>query len=168
MKIPIESEPVIYLDFDGVLFPFDNPAACEKPQFEVLRINLVSGYMPEVVERLVHLDVETVWCTSRSQREMNELTVAMQSLRGIRSLLPHPAPNKSRMQSKLDVIVRDQLYKPRPFAWVDDQINGAIGRAVELELSNTPHILIQPKRTVGIDEHALRDLENFKNEHSVR
>ena len=130
--------------------------------FEMKPANGLECYSPEVVSRLGNTCLSLVWCTTWEESALQELVESMDALHGGRQLLlPGAIKGVSRISQKLDSIAADQLTDPTPFVWVDDGMTEEERQRVTDTFVATPHLVIQPDKTLGINEAQLSSIEVF-------
>ena len=159
-------EAKLYLDVDGVILPFLKSDTSSMP-FEMKQANGIECYSPDVVARLGKTSLTLVWCTTWNKLELEVLTDNMGALQGGHQLyLPETSNHISRISQKLNAIIADQADNSSPFVWAEDDITATLLRRSARIFRNTPHLIVQPDRTLGINESQLLAIEKFASLHS--
>lgn len=142
--------PTLYLDIDGV-------AIANNPPFPTVQLNFLERYSPEVVDRLGNTGLKIVWLSTWGR----EATYLSDSIDSLREAIVLPAQiNDTKITTKRNALLDDQVRLPSPFVWVDDMITQWTRRVVEQRL-RVPKLLIQPQTETGLTDAELKRIEGF-------
>lgn len=154
-------EPIMYLDADGVLFPY---RLIEVPSMYGSKPELYNKSTefcdPAISKALASLAIETVMASSRQQTFLEQFTYLAQTLGAVRSLDIDPV-EPADIRLKRDAVLRDYAEHGRPFVWVDDHIT-ALGKEVKTEIeTHYNSLLIVPQGMTGVTLGEIEEIREF-------
>jgi hypothetical protein len=150
--------PRLYLDIDGVIIVDESP-------FEMVQLNAIEKYSPEVVARLGRTGLELVWLSTWG-REASYLSESIDPLSKARILPIQPHINGS-MAGKAASIIEEQSAAPAPFVWADDMITENLSKELSQAVAS-PHLMVRPNKAVGLTNKHLLLIEEFAKEHRAK
>ncbi len=147
-------KPLLLLDIDGVILTLGGT----RPGIVEMVVDGVGRTLPAAVRDQLHLLARTfqlVWATSW-EREANEV---ISPLLGLPELpwIPFDSPFEPGEHHKVRDIER--FVRDRPFAWVDDELDG--GCAGWARSLSQPALLVTADPRVGITETHTQELLRF-------
>ena len=156
------SRPVVFLDVDGVLSPVvpHSDAWTDWERVENIPFHLVLSR--KMAGRIAQLDAEVVWLTTW-EHDANAVVAEFLGWQ------PHDVLERSGDEErwwKLDAITERIEKEPRPFVWVDDELEHR-KRDVEpwLRSVEVPVLPLSPRAEVGLTEAELDQIEAFVRRH---
>ena len=168
--------PYLFLDVDGVLnaFAYD-PGYVGFDDFDVHEVGVeqddggrrtfemvLSGAMGR---RLAALRAEIIWTTTWEHHADRLIAPLCGLPSGLRVLARPPGVHRGWGQWKFDELRRAVGEEPRPFVWIDDDIDrfesGALGARQWADGLNVPSLLIAPDPRSGLHPGALEAIEAF-------
>ncbi len=152
-KLLTAERPRLYLDIDGVIVTDNSP-------FEMVSLNPIEKYAPEVVARLGNTGMELVWLSSW-ENEATYLSENIDVLSGGRVLnLATLQDSSSDITRKRCALVADQETSPSPFVWADDTITRGTRKKVA-EYLKGPKLFVQPDKRIGLTQAEIVRIEHF-------
>ena len=159
--------PILYIDVDGVLCPFDVPSHDEFGDWQIIPGSFDVPWSPTLASLVGSLPVTKVWLTSW-QHEANELLSPLFNW-------PELAVREHRPGSlwwKLDALVQHH-DSGCPFVWIDDELDRQINELghlfqASLDYLEVPHLLISTKSGQGITRADMERIAQFCHENTAR
>lgn len=155
------SGSIMYLDADGVLFPYrlvEIPSLYGgKPELYNKSIEYCD---PDISRALASLAVEIVIASSRQQTFMRQFDYLAQQLGAKRAVDIDPVESAD-IRLKRDAVLRDYEQHNKPFIWVDDHIP-ALGEDAKKEIEERYNsLLIAPEGMVGLTLNEIETINKF-------
>ncbi len=182
MPVRPSARPHLFLDVDGVLNAFELDLSSDVPVFDDFGLHEVEfefevGHprtfvvclSPAMGARLAQLAVDIQWATTWEHRADS----AIAPLCGLPSGLPVLSPLEEAEEWELDwkfLAVRRSVERdPRPFVWIDDDIDyfrdGPLTAREWAAGISLPNLLIAPESETGLLPDQLDTVEDFVRRH---
>lgn len=184
------SRPLVAVDVDGVLAPFDDERSSAWSDFVPHQVaGFTMAFSTELSSRLAALDASRVWLTTW-ELEANRCLVDLLSWEPLptlvsdwrtRSFPPHPqvpvpSPGPGLRWWKLNVLSRflrfaaddpygDGLCLPPALVWMDDELDDAPVAQRWAARLPFPTLLVSPSPNLGVSRFELEQVEAFVASH---
>jgi hypothetical protein len=182
VPVPRSDRPHLFLDVDGVLnaFEFDPSSNSDgfddfathevEFEFEAGRARLFFVRLsPTMGARLARLDADIQWATTWEQRADSAIAPLCGLPRGLPVLSPIDEDEEWDLDWKFLAVRRSVELDPRPFVWIDDDIDFFQDEAVTpREWASglaIPSLLIAPESETGLLPGELHAVEEFVRLH---
>lgn len=151
----------MYLDADGVLFPY---RLVEIPSMYGGKSELYNKSTefcdPAISKALASLAIETVMASSRQETFFEQFAYLAQTLGAVRSLDIDPV-EPADIRLKRDAVLKDYAEQGRPFVWVDDHIS-TLDEGVKTEIETRYNsLLIVPQGMTGVTLDEIEEIREF-------
>jgi Swiss Army Knife RNA repair-like protein len=183
VAVPWSELPNLFLDVDGVLNPFESDPASDADRFDDFDVHVVQfevepgrprDFMvrlsPAMGARIARLPVNIHWATTWEHRADSAIAPLCGLPRGLPVLSPLDEAEEWERDWKFLAVRRSVERDPRPFVWIDDDIDffrdGAVNPSEWGAGLSTPNLLIAPDSDTGLLPHHLDAVEVFVRRHS--
>lgn len=174
--------PHLFLDVDGVLNAFELDLGTDVDRFDDFDVHEVefefeSGHSrpfrvclsPTMGARIAQLAVDIHWATTWEQRADSAIAPLCGFPRGLPVLSPLDEVEEWDLDWKFLAVRRSVERDPRPFVWIDDDIDFFRDDQMTARewAANTslPNLLIAPEGETGLSPQQLDAVEDFVHRH---
>jgi hypothetical protein len=174
--------PHLFLDVDGVLNAFELDLSSDAERFDDFDVHEVefefeAGYpqtfivclSPTMGARIAQLAVDIHWVTTWEHRADSDIAPLCGLPRGLHVLTPRDEAEEWDLDWKFLEVRRSVKRDPRPFVWIDDDIDyfqdGPITPRDWAAGTSLPNLLIAPDPGTGLLPHQLDAVEEFVRRH---
>ncbi len=182
MVVPWSEPPNLFLDVDGVLNPFELDPGSDANRFDDFAVHVVQFELepgrprdfmvrlsPAMGARIARLAVNIHWATTWEHRADSAIAPLCGLPRGLPVL--SPLDEAEEWQDWKFLAVRRSVERdPRPFIWIDDDLDffqdGAVTPSEWAAGLSTPSLLIAPDCDTGLLPRHLDAVEEFVRLHT--
>ncbi len=178
MVVPSSELPNLFLDVDGVLNPFELDPGSDANRFDDFAVHVVQFELepgrprdfmvrlsPAMGARIAQLAVNIHWATTWEHRADSAIAPLCGLPRGLPVLSPLGEEEEWGRDWKFLAVRRSVERSPRPFIWIDDDIDffedGAVTPREWAAGLSTPNLLVAPDCDTGLLPHQLDAVEEF-------
>ena len=182
MDVRRSAPPHLFLDVDGVLNAFELDLSAEGDGFDdfashEVEFEFEDGHPRTFVvclsstmgARLARLAADIQWATTWEHRADSAIAPLCGLPRGLPVLTPHDEDEEWDLDWKFLAVRRSVERDPRPFVWIDDDIDYfRDGRLTAREWAadiSLPNLLIAPYAETGLLPQQLDAVEDFVRRH---
>ena len=176
--------PHLFLDVDGVLNAFDLDLSSDVERFDDFGVHEVefefeAGYpqtfivclSPTMGARIAQLAVDIYWVTTWEHRADSAIAPLCGLPRGLPVLTPRDKAEEWDLDWKFHEVRRSVERDPRPFVWIDDDIDYFRDRSMTVREwaagLSMPNLLIAPNAETGLLPQQLDAVEDFVRRHGI-
>jgi hypothetical protein len=176
--------PHLFLDVDGVLNAFELDLGTDVDRFDDFEVHevelefeggrphtFVVCLSPAMAGRLARLAVDIEWATTWEHRADSAIAPLCGLPRGLPVLSPLDEAEEWDLDWKFLAVRRSVEGDPRPFVWIDDDIDffqdGPVTAREWAASSSVPNLLIAPGSETGLLPQQLDAVEDFVRRHGA-